>query len=237
MSIVGAGIFGIFCLAALLSSGTGLYADVITETVSGTIGGGIDYAGIFGPPGANLTGDAATVTYMFDPTLLAADGFYEATAPTLESLYGFTNDEAITNLITVNGTTYTQTTSLSGQEQFITQNVAGLTTVPAFSNSVSSSFVNNLTSGLASDILTYSTTPYQYPTLLGNPKPFLDAVSATPTAVDVIISNINSGAEEAEFVLTPTFAPTPEPSSFGLLTVAVLFVGAITYQRKRQPTH
>jgi hypothetical protein len=195
----------------------------------------MDNAGIFGPAGANLTGDAATVTYMFDPSVLAADGFYEATAPTFESLYGFANDGAITNIITVNGVSFTQTTSPNGQEQFITQNVAGLTTVPANSNSVSSSFVNNLTSGLTSDILIYSTALYEYPTLLGNPQPFLDEISAMPTGVDAIIGQIN-GPDEADFFLAPTVITTPEPSSFGPVMLAPLFVSAITHQRKKQST-
>jgi hypothetical protein len=190
------------CLAALLSSVTGLHAAVITETVSGTIAAGTDYAGVFGPAGANLAGDAATVTYMFNPSVLAADGFYETTAPTFESLFGFENDEAITNTITVNGTTYTQTTSANGEEQFITQDVAGVTTVPPFSNSVSETVVDNLTSGFNSDILTYSTALYQYPTLLGNPQPFLDEISATYTEIYAAVGTINSAEAKAVIILT-----------------------------------
>jgi PEP-CTERM motif len=219
-------------LVTLYLSMAGLaHASSFTVTVSGTIVGSEDPAGIFGAPGASLVGDAATVTYIFNPSLLAADGSYETTAPTTESLFGFKNDEALTNIITVNGTMFTQTTSVNSEEQFQTSNVAGLTTVPPLSNSVSESTVVNLTSNLTSDILTYSTTPYQYPTLLENPQPFLDEIAATPTLVIVDIINDSNGAVEASFALSTA---TPEPSSFSLLMLGLLFVGAITYRQKRK---
>jgi len=204
------------------------HASPITVTVSGTIVGGTDPAGIFGVPGANLVGDIATVTYIFNPTLLAADGFYETTAPTSESLFGFTNDQALTNTITVNGAIYTQTTSANSQEQFSTSNIAGSATLPPLSNSASESTLVNLTSGVTSDVLVYSTTPYQYPTLLENPQPFLDEMAATPTLVIVDIFNAN-GAIAASLALSTA---TPEPSSFSLLMLGLLFAGAITYRRR-----
>jgi hypothetical protein len=218
-------------LVALCLSMAGLaHASSFTVTVSGTIVGSTDPAGIFGAPGASLVGDTATVTYIFNPSLLAADGSYETSAPTSESLFGFTNDQAITNIITVNGTMFTQTTSANSEEQFQTSNVAGLTTVPPLSNSASESHVNNNVTGLASNILTYSTTPYQYPTLLENPQPFLDEMAATPTLVIVDIFNGN-GTLEASLALSTA---TPEPPSFSLLMLGLLFTGAITYQQKRK---
>ena len=219
-------------LVAVCLSMVGLaHASPITVTVSGTIVGSTDPAGIFGSPGASLVGDSATVTYIFNPSVLAADGSYETTAPTSESLFGFTNDQAITNTITVNGIIFTQTTSANSGEQFITSNVAGLSTVPPLSNSVSESHLNDVTSGLASNILTYSTTPYQYPTLLENPEPFLEEIAATPTLVDVQIFNANTGMEEATLTLSTA---TPEPSSFSLLMLGLLLMGAIKYRQKRR---
>jgi hypothetical protein len=215
------------CLSMVASA----HASPITVTVSGTIVGSADPAGIFGAPGASLVGDTATVTYILNPSLLDADGFYQTTAPTTESLVGFTNDQALTNIFTVNGTMFTQTTSANSQEEFATSNVAGVATVPPLSNSVSESTVDNVTSNSTSDILTYSTTPYQYPTLLENPQPFLDEIAATPTLVIVDIFNDTNGTIEASFALSTA---TPEPPSFSLLMLGLLFVGAITYQRKRK---
>ena len=213
---------GMFCLAALLSPATGLYASIITETVSGTIGSGIDNAGIFGPQGANLAGDAATVTYMFNPSVLVADGgLYTPVASTSETLSGTVNDGVLTNTITVNGTTFAQTNTPSVTVHFSTSEFG------------SGTLVDSLIGGLGSEIKIYSGTPYQYPTLLVNPKPFLDLVSATATSITVGIDNSEG---QTDFDLTPTpSVTTPEPSSFSLLMVAGLLSAYVV--RKTQSTH
>ncbi len=53
-------------LALVAALSTQAAAGVLIETFTGTIYSGIDTAGLFGTPGANLSGLSYTATYMFD---------------------------------------------------------------------------------------------------------------------------------------------------------------------------
>jgi hypothetical protein len=55
-------------VAALCS--TSAFADIVTETYTGTASGS-DAAGLFGTPGANITGNAFTAVYVFDTNLVS----------------------------------------------------------------------------------------------------------------------------------------------------------------------
>ena len=198
---------GILRLVMLLTCTAGLYAETITETINGTILSGIDNAGVFGAPGVNLAGAAATFTFILNRTVLVTDGLYTSSAGITEHLFNATvADGAITNSITVHGTTFTLTQTAGGEETFLTQRIGG--------GSLVESLLFNPISGVGSNITVNSNTPYQFPTLLGSPKSFLDLVSATVTSVNVDI-DLQGGAFETDLILTP-LTPIPEPSSLRL---------------------
>ncbi|HEY1340581.1 MAG TPA: PEP-CTERM sorting domain-containing protein [Bryobacteraceae bacterium] len=230
MKIVGVGLCG---LVALLSSGTGLHAAIITETVSGTIQNGIDNAGVFGLPGANLAGSPASVTFTLDTSLLAADGLYTSLPGFTEQLFndGAIGDGALTNSITVNGATYALTQSSGAQERFMTQ-VEG-------SGSLVTSVIAGLGTGNGSSITIHSSAAYQFPVLLGNPKPFLDLAAANATSVNVGI-DLQGGAFETDLIIVVPGGggeggggPVPEPSSVSMFLGAGLFTVFMSKSRKR----
>lgn len=210
---------------SLLSSSIRLSASTITETFSGTLSSGIDNVGIFGPKGASLAGDTATVTYMLNAPLLAADGLYQTISPTEESLYATANDGALSESITVNGITFTQTTTAGGQEQITTEKVG--------TGSLVSTSLYNSSTAAGMSFQFQSTAPYQYPTLLSNPQSFLNQVTAAIMSVSVGIDT-EGGNFETDIVITPGAtvggATSPEPSSFGLVLLAGLAVLPIRFR-------
>jgi hypothetical protein len=201
-----------------LVAGTSLNAATITETITGTLAAGIDNAAIFGPQGANLAGKTATITYILNSSVLAMDGLYASNPPTLEQLTSFANDGALTNIITVGGTTFTQTQSAGTEEEFSTTKLGT-------GSEVMSTLFNSGT-GLGSSITIQSNAPYQFGVLLGNPKPFLDQVTAGATQVMVGIDTFNgSFGFQTDLTLIPV--ATPEPSSFVLLIATGLLLTTV----------
>jgi hypothetical protein len=78
---------------------------LVTGTVSSSAGSSADYTGVFGPPGANLAGDAYSILYVFDTTkgqtvqssdLNYALGGLQHFGPSVES-------PALSAVLTVNG--------------------------------------------------------------------------------------------------------------------------------------
>ena len=217
MKIVGVGPIAI---AVLLASASYLNASIITETITGTVTTGTDNAGVFGPMGANLAGEAVTVTYMLNTSVLAMDGLYESTPSTFEALISFANDGAITNTITVGGSTFTQTQNAGSREEFSTTMLStGSDVNPVLFNS---------TSGTGSSIDIHSTATYQFGVLLGNPKPFLDQVSADATQVKVGIDTSNgSFTFQTDLTIQPNAVVIPEPTPFIVLALAGVFLVAV----------
>lgn len=70
-------------LAASLAVAPSAHSTVVTGTYSGVVNAGFDYAGTFGPPSTDLTGDSVSGTFRYDTTYLPAlfVGFYFAIAP------------------------------------------------------------------------------------------------------------------------------------------------------------
>lgn len=195
-------------------------AATIIETLTGTISSGTDNASLFG--GGNLAGDAASVTFTVNPSILAADGLYETLAPTFEALVDTANDMGLTIAITVNGTTYSLGQTAGGQETFSTQQVGSGTSIGAN--------LFNPTTGNGLNVTLQSSAAYQYNTLLNNPQPFLTL--ATNAATSLTVDIVSSGGNfETQFVVPgpaggggPGGTPVPEPGSIGLVIISGLIV-------------
>jgi hypothetical protein len=214
---------GFIGVTALLSTATTLHADIITETLNGTVLTGIDNAAIFGPLGANLAGNPITATFTFNRTQLIADGIYSSAAGIQEQIFnGTITDGALTETITVHGVTFTLTQGANGMETILTQKDGAGSSIE--------SILFNTTTGTGASITIHSSTPYQFPTLLGNPKPFFDSVASTATSVVVGI-DLQGGAFQTDIVITAI--TTPEPSTISLWMVAG---GALLVLRMRRRT-
>ena len=61
----------IFAVASLAFFGivSPASADMVTLTYTGTVAGGFDQLGVFGPPNASLTGDRYTAVYFFNTAI------------------------------------------------------------------------------------------------------------------------------------------------------------------------
>lgn len=109
-------------LAAAALSGSASAA-TITETIQSTIAAGppidgdatgVDLAGLFGPTGASLVGDAVTFSYSYDPVLMTANGQYSTSTSfgiPSEQIYDYANDSAVTVSVTINSQTYSMTSN------------------------------------------------------------------------------------------------------------------------------
>src|SRR5207253_510768 len=83
----------------------------------------------------------------------------------------------------------TRVQGVGGQETFLTQRDGA--------GSFVESLLFNPTTGIGSSITVNSSAAYQFPVLLGNPKAFLDLVSAGATSVNVGI-DLQGGAFQTD---------------------------------------
>ena len=106
-------------IAVLALSAPAQAGAIVTETLNGTITGGVDSLGFFGTAGADLTGDAIALSFIFDTGLLntaatnGTNGSSYSTAPEAQTYNDYANDASVSLSMTIGGETVTQTDNSS----------------------------------------------------------------------------------------------------------------------------
>jgi hypothetical protein len=106
-------------IAVLALSAQAQAGAIVTETLNGTITGGVDSLGFFGTAGADLTGDAIALSFIFDTGLLntaatnGTNGSSYSTAPEAQTYNDYANDASVSLSMTIGGETVTQTDNSS----------------------------------------------------------------------------------------------------------------------------
>lgn len=224
-------------LAALMVCATGLKADILTETLTGTVlstGTSPDNAGAFG--GGSLVGDTMKVTFKFNVSQFISDGGQE--------VFTLASFETLSHLDTTNAvlthTLVDTTQSKTFNETNLTAGTTGevIFEISAISNSATidpgGTLLNSLIGGLGSSIAVYSTATFPGQVLTGpgssGAQTFLDQLAEDATYISI---GIDTAAGQTDIALdaTPPMTQTPEPASVCLLIVVVLECG---YMMKRR---
>src|SRR5258708_21527771 len=90
-------------LGALLS--TSAFADIVTETYTGTVSSGAEEGGFFGSNNEDLSGFTYTATYVFDTAVPTAA--HISTGADFSTYGGGVNTPAVSAAMTINGHTFT----------------------------------------------------------------------------------------------------------------------------------
>jgi hypothetical protein len=208
-------------LGALFS--TSAFADIVTETYTGTVTG-YDAAGYFGPANAPLD-TTFTATYVFDTNHSGSDQYSSNfTAYTK----GFNlKTPAISASLAINGQTLTFTTNGLYYSELLAQNLATSGHFQSFAqvHSISNADLSNYiyTNDPSAPILTSLTTPFNYTlntqysydnsTLFQYGADDLTLLSTTVTLTDGV----------------------PEPSTWAMMILGFAGVGFVAYRRKSKP--
>jgi hypothetical protein len=209
-------------LAALLS--TSAFADIVTETYTGTVIG-TDYAGYFGTPGSDLSNATFTATYVFDTNRGSTAGSNNV----ITSTRGFNlNSPAISASLAINGQTLTFTTNGIYYSQLLVQNLAtsghfqSLAQVHSISGADLTNYIYTNDPN-APNNLSLLTTPFSYTLntqyIYDNSNPFQywsDNLTLLPTTV-----TLTNGV--------------PEPSTWAMMILGFAGVGFMAYRRKSKP--
>jgi len=102
-------------MATVALSGVARADLIISENLNGTITQGIDTIGLFGTAGADLTGQAVNVFFSYDIDTLNADASY-ANNTGHEQYSDSVADSSVTETVTINGQTASQTNSAAGSQ-------------------------------------------------------------------------------------------------------------------------
>jgi hypothetical protein len=204
-------------LGALLS--TSAFADIVTETYTGTVIG-IDYAGYFGTAGSDLSNATFTATYVFDTNHI---GSTPSSSAFITSIRGFNlNTPAISASLAIEGQTLTFTGAGLYYSELLVQNLAsGHFQSYAQVHSISGADLSNYiytNDPNAPNNLTLLTTPFSY-TLPGNENSTLFQYGADNLT---LLSN----------TVTLT-AGVPEPSTWAMMILGFACVGAMAYRRRK----
>ena len=219
-------VLGLFCSSA--------FADIVTETFTGTVAsGGIDYAGYFGSPNADLSNKAFTVTYVFNTNLSGAGSTGSTNA--VYYTYGGTffnpalSSPAVSATVTINHATFDVPTNVtsyysemmgesrtlnSGQFQAYAE--VGHSTGPELYNLIYTHDTN------APDVTSLDTS-YSY--TFANPGGAIGSAGN---------SGIFSFGTDNLTLLseTVTVAPVPEPSTWAMMIVGFCGLGFLAYRRR-----
>ncbi len=84
---------------------------VVTDTLTGIVIGGDDSVGAFG--GGNLAGDVVTYSFTADLTLLNSNAYHATDNSSYESLTDYAAEGSISESVTINGGTYSMTSTAS----------------------------------------------------------------------------------------------------------------------------
>jgi len=206
-------------LGALLS--TSAFADIVTETYTGTVSNGLDAAGLFGSKNADLSGFTYTATYVFDTAVPTAA--HISTGADFSTFGGGVNTPAVSAAMTINGHTFT--TNGSSHAELDASNISsGSFRTYAQANPAFSQFDNFLsTQDPAAPYPTSLTSPFTYTyhavgtsSAYGSFKIGGDSLSLSPTTVTL-----------ADGV--------PEPSTWAMMILGFAGVGFMAYRRKSKP--
>jgi hypothetical protein len=212
-------------LGALLS--TSAFADIVTETYTGTVIG-TDYGGYFGTPGSDLSNATFTATYVFDTNHTGSTPDHNNF---ITSTRGFNlNSPAVSASLAINGQTIlTFTTNGIYYSQLLVQNLATSNHFQSFAQvqSISGADLTNYiytNDPNAPNNLSLLTTPFSYTLdpqyIYDNSNPFQyrsDNLTLRPTTVTL------SGA-------------VPESSTWAMMILGFAGVGFMGYRLSRKNT-
>jgi hypothetical protein len=210
-------------LGALLS--TSAFADIVTETYTGTVIG-TDYGGYFGTPGSDLSNATFTATYVFDTNHTGSTPDHNSFITSTRGIN--LNSPAISASLAINGQTLTFTANGIYYSELLVQNLATSHHFQSFAqvHSISGADLTNYiytNDPNAPNNLSLLTTPFSY-TLntqydYDNSNPFQywsDNLTLLPTPVTL------AGA-------------VPEPSTWAMMILGFAGLGFMGYRRKSKP--
>jgi hypothetical protein len=201
--------------SVLLLGPVAAQASVIDGMFSGTIDNGTDTTGVFGAPGANLTGDAVTGTFTYNTALLS-----QVVSGSQNTATG-TGLGALTVTVTVNGMSHTFTDPTSSSV-FLDDSASEVTLASA-----------NSTGGKAENFFLDASDPI---------TPFISSTDLTApfSTVDPFTSNgtftINDpgAVASAAFMLgTLSVQLAPEPAGLAVLLVGLGGIFALGRTRRQ----
>jgi hypothetical protein len=204
-------------LGALLS--TSAFADIVTETYTGTVRSGVDNAGFFGSNNADLSGLAYTATYVFDTAVPGAAHY--GLGGIFFTYGGGVNTPAVSAAMTINGHTFT-TNGLGHAELDASNMSSGSFRTYAQANAAFGNQFDNFleTQDPAAPYPTSLSSPFTYTYLAvgtssayGTFKIGLDQLSLSPTTVTLT-------------------AAVPEPSTWAMMILGFAGVGFMAYWRR-----
>ena len=225
-------------MAVVIGFATASQAAIVTITYTGTVlSGGSDMTGLFGAPGADLTGDSYTAVYVFDTTL----GGNTVSSPTENYSYGGSgsNDASpsLGSFIAINGHTETVSGQYFGQIEGV--NVGSyseqLHSTEDYSNvvgiSASQYLLNGISNGTAS-----------LPATIDQPFEYLRQPSdGTSSLYFNLVYNSDTGTYSVDTVeeLSPTsitemvagVSGVPEPSTWAMMLLGFGGLGFLAWRR------
>jgi hypothetical protein len=212
------------CAALGTLVSTSAFADIVTETYTGTVMG-TDYAGYFGTAGSDLSNTIFTATYVFDTN---HSGSIQDSNNNIKSTRGFNlNSPAISASLAINGQILTFTANGIYYSQLLVQNLATSGHFQSFAqvHSLSGADLNNYiytNDPSAPGNLSSLTTPFSY---------------TLNTQYSYDNSNLFQYSSDNLTLLPTTVTLTdgvPEPSTWAMMILGFAGVGAMTYRRRKQ---
>ena len=206
-------------LGALLS--TSAFADIVTETYTGTVSNGLDATGLFGSKNADLSGLTYTATYVFDTAVPGAA--HNSPGATFFTYGGGVNTPAVSAAMTINGHTFT-TNGLGHAELDASNMSSGSFQTYAQANAAFGSQFDNF--------LETQDPAAPYPTSLSSPFTYTYLAVGTSSAYGTFKIGLD------QLFLSPTTvtltAAVPEPSTWAMMILGLAGVGFMTCRRKNQ---
>jgi PEP-CTERM motif len=216
---------------ALVSISSGAFADIVTETFTGTLHG-TDTAGYFGTPDAYLPSNTTyTATYVFNtnvPGALTFNGY------NFSFTHGGTFDSvptpSISASLTINGHTFTETAAGSydgylsvsdlSDGHFVAYAEAGVAPGQYFYNGI-------FTQDPFAPVPTSLNSPFSY-----NYNPV--GTAGNWGAFSIGGDNLNLYASTVTLVAGQLAAAVPEPSTWAMMILGFLGLGWLAYRRKNR---
>jgi hypothetical protein len=208
-------------LGVLLS--TSAFADIVTETYTGTVVG-TDYAGYFGSAGSDLSNANFTATYVFDTNRAGSTH----NSGMVTDTYGFNlSSPAISASLTINGRPLTFTTNGLYYSELLVQNLAsGHFQSFAQVHSISGADLTNYiytNDPNAPHNLSLLTTPFSYT---------LNTQSIYDNSTEFQYGSDDLTLFSTAVALTDA---VPEPSTWAMMILGFAGVGFMAYRRKSKP--
>jgi hypothetical protein len=211
-------VLALVALELLLS--TSAFADVVTETYTGTVTG-YDVGGYFGSRGSDLSGADFTATYVFDTD---RTGSAQNSGSAITSTTGFNlNSPAISAYLAINGQTFSFTSNAIYYSELLVQNLAsGHFQSFAQVHSISGADLTNYI---------YTNDPNAPANLSLLTAPFSYTLNSQ---FDYDNSNLFQYGSDSLTLLSTTVTLTdgvPEASTWAMMILGFAGIGAMTYRR------